>query len=33
MFAKNNIQRHIDVDKLIMLKPLDNLEFLQWLKA
>jgi len=32
-FIKNNIQRHIDVDKLIKAKYLDNLEFMQWLKA
>lgn len=32
-FTKNNIQRHIDVNKLIRAKYQDNLEFCQWLKA
>jgi RP/EB family microtubule-associated protein len=31
-FAKNDIKRYIDVDKLIKAKYQDNLEFLQWLK-
>lgn len=32
-FNKNNVQRHVDVDKLIRAKYQDNLEFCQWLKA
>jgi RP/EB family microtubule-associated protein len=32
-FNKNNIQKHIDVDKLVRAKYQDNLEFCQWLKA
>ncbi len=32
-FNKHNIQRHVDVDKLIRGKYQDNLEFCQWLKA
>ncbi len=32
-FDKNNIQKHVDVDKLIRGKYQDNLEFCQWLKA
>lgn len=32
-FDRNNVQRHIDVDKLIKAKYQDNLEFCQWLKA
>ncbi|KAL3811249.1 hypothetical protein ACHAXA_003918 [Cyclostephanos tholiformis] len=32
-FNKANIQKHIDVDKLIRGKYQDNLEFCQWLKA
>jgi microtubule-associated protein, RP/EB family len=32
-FTKNNVQRHVDVDKLIRAKYQDNLEFCQWLKA
>ena len=32
-FAKNEIKRYIDVDKLVKAKYQDNLEFLQWLKA
>ena len=31
-FAKNDIKRYIDVDKLIKAKYQDNLEFLQWMK-
>jgi RP/EB family microtubule-associated protein len=31
-FAKNGVQRHIDVPKLIRGKYQDNLEFLQWMK-
>jgi len=31
-FAKNDIKRYIDVDKLIKAKYMDNLEFLQWMK-
>jgi len=31
-FAKNDIKRHIDVDKLVKAKYQDNLEFLQWMK-
>lgn len=32
-FTKHNVQRHVDVDKLIRAKYQDNLEFCQWLKA
>eukprot|EP00537_Pseudo-nitzschia_pungens_P006709 CAMPEP_0172367044 /NCGR_PEP_ID=MMETSP1060-20121228/18528_1 /TAXON_ID=37318 /ORGANISM="Pseudo-nitzschia pungens, Strain cf. cingulata" /LENGTH=334 /DNA_ID=CAMNT_0013091111 /DNA_START=98 /DNA_END=1102 /DNA_ORIENTATION=+ len=32
-FGKNNVQRHVDVPKLIRAKYQDNLEFCQWLKA
>jgi RP/EB family microtubule-associated protein len=32
-FTKNNVLRHVDVDKLIRAKYQDNLEFCQWLKA
>lgn len=32
-FDRNNIQKHVDVDKLIRAKYQDNLEFLQWMKA
>jgi len=32
-FNKNNVKRHVDVDKLIRAKYQDNLEFCQWLKA
>ena len=31
-FDKNNIQKHIDVEKLIKAKYQDNLEFFQWFK-
>ncbi len=31
-FAKNDIKRHIEVDKLTKAKYQDNLEFCQWLK-
>merc|ERR1719389_309338 len=32
-FDKNNLEKHVDVDKLIRAKYQDNLEFLQWMKA
>eukprot|EP00978_Attheya_sp_CCMP212_P009009 scaffold21210_cov53-Attheya_sp.AAC.2 len=32
-FNKNNIQKYVDVDKLVRAKYQDNLEFCQWLKA
>jgi len=32
-FDRLGIERSIDVDKLILGRPLDNLEFLQWLKC
>jgi RP/EB family microtubule-associated protein len=32
-FDRNNIEKHIDVDKLIRAKYQDNLELLQWMKA
>eukprot|EP00358_Blepharisma_japonicum_P004107 CAMPEP_0202948726 /NCGR_PEP_ID=MMETSP1395-20130829/14399_1 /ASSEMBLY_ACC=CAM_ASM_000871 /TAXON_ID=5961 /ORGANISM="Blepharisma japonicum, Strain Stock R1072" /LENGTH=253 /DNA_ID=CAMNT_0049651069 /DNA_START=38 /DNA_END=799 /DNA_ORIENTATION=+ len=31
-FDKNNVQKHIEVEKLIKAKSLDNLEFMQWFK-
>lgn len=31
-FVKNSIDKYIDVDRLIMGKYMDNLEFLQWFK-
>lgn len=31
-FTKMNIERHIDVDRLITGKYMDNLEFMQWFK-
>ena len=31
-FAKNDMKKYIDVDKLIKAKYQDNLEFLQWMK-
>ncbi|EEC49453.1 predicted protein [Phaeodactylum tricornutum CCAP 1055/1] len=32
-FTKHEVQRHVDVNKLIRAKYQDNLEFCQWLKA
>ena len=32
-FDKNGIKRHIDTAKLVKARPLDNLEFCQWLYA
>ena len=31
-FAKNDMKKYIDVDKLTKAKYQDNLEFLQWMK-
>ena len=31
-FARNDIKKHIEVEKLSKAKYQDNLEFLQWLK-
>lgn len=31
-FARNGVQKHVDVPKLIKAKYQDNLEFLQWMK-
>jgi microtubule-associated protein, RP/EB family len=32
-FDKNGIKRHVDTAKLVKARPLDNLEFCQWIKA
>lgn len=32
-FNKLGVERHIDVAKLVKARPLDNMEFMQWLKS
>lgn len=32
-FSKANLNKHIEMEKLIKARPLDNLEFAQWFKA
>ena len=32
-FDKNGIKKHFDIDRLVKARPLDNLEFVLWMKA
>jgi len=32
-FDKNGVKKHFEIDRLVKARPLDNLEFIQWMKA